>query len=269
MAALASAGAAATDAETIPEKCPKFEMSLFPKREADEFGMILPLDDLATEDEKVLLQKMRKMLEVELKEANPHDSVTGDLRMLRFLRGHGTYQRAAWMLRKHYQWRKEAEVDKVQAQVQDKEWDDIAAGGNVGLLQDYALNLHGGKSKRGDLVTYERIGDFIPSNMFNAAKGHEGFLKVQIMEMEWMNFQLNKMSREQGRIVRQFRVCDLSGVGTAHGSPDVMKYLQGFTKIAQRNYPEALGGFIGVNVPIVFRAIFAVMRGWLHPRTVE
>ena len=212
---------------------------------------------------------MRKLLEEDLKDANPHDSVSGDLRMLRFLRGHGTYQRAAWMLRKHFQWRKEANVDDLHDRVVDKEWDEIAAGRNLALLQDYALHLCGGKSKRGDLVTYERIGHFIPVNMFNATNGHDGFLRVQLMEMEWMNFQLNKMSREQGRLVRQFRICDLSGMGTAHGSADAMTYLQRFTKIAQRNYPEALGGFIGVNVPIVFRAIYTVMNGWLHPRTME
>jgi len=75
-------------------------------------------------------------------------------------------------------------------------------------------------------------------------------------------------SKLAGRNIDQtFGIMDVKGVGLSHFSGEVKRLLGLITKYDQDNYPEMLGHICVINAPWVFRTIWAVVRGYLDPRT--
>jgi len=62
-------------------------------------------------------------------------------------------------------------------------------------------------------------------------------------------------------------IMDLKGVGLRHLTGEVKNILSSITRIDQDNYPETLGKTLIINAPAVFRAIWAVVKPMLDPRT--
>ncbi|KAF5839566.1 CRAL-TRIO domain-containing protein [Dunaliella salina] len=75
-------------------------------------------------------------------------------------------------------------------------------------------------------------------------------------------------SRLAGRNIDQtFGIMDVKGVGLSHFTGEVKRLLGLITKYDQDNYPEMLGHICVINAPWVFRTIWAVVKGYLDPRT--
>lgn len=68
-------------------------------------------------------------------------------------------------------------------------------------------------------------------------------------------------------ITQTLAILDLKGVGLRHLSGDVKHILSAITSIDQNNYPETLGKTLIINAPSVFRAIWAIVKPMLDPRT--
>jgi len=99
----------------------------------------------------------------------------------------------------------------------------------------------------------------------------ERMLRFHVQEYERaMRYIFPACSLIGGRHVSQtLAVMDLKGVGLRHFSGDVKRILGNITRTDQDNYPETLGKTLIINAPVVFRAIWAVVKPMLDPRTQE
>jgi hypothetical protein len=59
------------------------------------------------------------------------------------------------------------------------------------------------------------------------------------------------------------------GVGLSHLSGEVKRLIHTLTKYDQDNYPEMLGRICIINAPMVFKAIWALVKPLLNPRTLS
>jgi hypothetical protein len=64
-------------------------------------------------------------------------------------------------------------------------------------------------------------------------------------------------------------VLPLPGVGMSHLSGEVKRLMSTLTKFDQDNYPEMLGRICIINAPMVFKAIWALIKPLLNPRTLS
>eukprot|EP00879_Flechtneria_rotunda_P010462 GHRR01010938.1.p1 GENE.GHRR01010938.1~~GHRR01010938.1.p1 ORF type:complete len:354 (+),score=106.05 GHRR01010938.1:979-2040(+) len=77
-------------------------------------------------------------------------------------------------------------------------------------------------------------------------------------------------SKLQGRQIDQtFGIMDVKGVGMSHLSGEVKRLISTLTKYDQDNYPEMLGRICIINAPMVFKAIWALVKPLLNPRTLS
>jgi hypothetical protein len=60
-----------------------------------------------------------------------------------------------------------------------------------------------------------------------------------------------------------------AGVGMSHLSGEVKRLMSTLTKYDQDNYPEMLGRICIINAPLVFKAIWALVKPLLNPRTLS
>lgn len=60
-----------------------------------------------------------------------------------------------------------------------------------------------------------------------------------------------------------------AGVGVSHLSGEVKRLMSTLTKYDQDNYPEMLGRICIINAPMVFKAIWALVKPLLNPRTLS
>lgn len=60
-----------------------------------------------------------------------------------------------------------------------------------------------------------------------------------------------------------------AGVGMSHLSGEVKRLISTLTKYDQDNYPEMLGRICIINAPMVFKAIWALVKPLLNPRTLS
>lgn len=71
-----------------------------------------------------------------------------------------------------------------------------------------------------------------------------------------------------------YTMCRLSpflpaGVGLSHLSGEVKRLMSTLTKYDQDNYPEMLGRICIINAPMVFKAIWQLVKPLLNPRTLS
>jgi CRAL/TRIO domain len=61
----------------------------------------------------------------------------------------------------------------------------------------------------------------------------------------------------------------VTGVGLSHLSGEVKRLISTLTKYDQDNYPEMLGRICIINAPMVFKAVWALIKPLLNPRTLS
>jgi hypothetical protein len=75
------------------------------------------------------------------------------------------------------------------------------------------------------------------------------------------------LSRRQ--IDQTFGIMDVKGVGLSHLTGEVKRLLSVLTKYDQDNYPEMLGRIVIINAPVVFKAVWGLVKPYLNPRTIS
>jgi hypothetical protein len=58
-----------------------------------------------------------------------------------------------------------------------------------------------------------------------------------------------------------------AGVGLGHLTGEVKRLVSAFTKYDQDNYPEMLGHICIINAPMMFKAIWGIVKPMLNART--
>lgn len=224
--------------------------------------------------EEAPLQEMKAALAEELV-TEPWCSfpeLVGDIRLLRFLRGHGSAAAAADAFKAHLAWRKEFGVDAIRQAVVDESmelnWAHYPRGSEI--YQFYPMDINGGVSRDGHIVQIDNMGMIQPDGILgDGGIGINAFNHAFIHMLEVRNKLQDDRSRAEGRMVRIVQVRDMEQVGMAMLSSSNMAMAKQIVKLSQENYPESMAKIIFVNAGAVFQAIMATMRGVLAARTME
>ena len=178
----------------------------------------------------------------------------------RFLRARQhDLKRAKEMFLNHLKWRKEMGVDTIIETFHFHERD--------AFLTLYPQGYH--KTDRlGRPIYIQHLGQ-INVKAIARVTTEERMLKFHIQEYERaLRYIFPACSLIAGRHISQtLAVMDLKGVGLRHLNGEVKRILSTITRTDQDNYPETLGKTLIINAPTVFRAIWAVVKPMLDPRT--
>ena len=124
-----------------------------------------------------------------------------------------------------------------------------------------------GEDREGRPVVIDCIGR-IPAAKLVANFDEAAYMRHQIYNREALRLYSSANSRKRGkRIYKAVGVLDLAGLSLAHSDPKILSLLRAQNSAFGYNYPESVQGMIIVNTPWVFRSIWAIVKGWLHPVT--
>ena len=163
------------------------------------------------------------------------------------------------MFLNHLEWRKSFGVDNIIEEFHFEERD--------AFLSLYPQGYH--KTDRlGRPVYIQHLGQ-INVRALQKVTTEERMLKYHVQEYERaLRYIFPACSLLAGHQISQtLAVMDLKGVSLRHLSGDVKRILSSITRTDQDNYPETLGKTLIINAPGVFRAIWALVKPMLDPRT--
>mmetsp|Transcript_48995 Transcript_48995/g.127890 ORF Transcript_48995/g.127890 Transcript_48995/m.127890 type:complete len:370 (+) Transcript_48995:66-1175(+) len=95
------------------------------------------------------------------------------------------------------------------------------------------------------------------------------FIRHLIYNRECMRACWNVAShRQQRRVHKVVNVIDLKGLSLEHASKQLMMRIKKVNAVIAYNYPESVHRIYVINAPIIFSAIFTLLKAFLHPLTV-
>lgn len=115
----------------------------------------------------------------------------------------------------------------------------------------------------------EKLGKIDLNAMYKITTG-ERMLQNLVCEYEKLvQPRLPACSRKAGKLLETCcTIMDLKGVGVT-SVPSVYGYVRQASAISQNYYPERLGKLYLINAPWGFSSVFAAVKGFLDPVTVE
>eukprot|EP00882_Tetradesmus_deserticola_P019017 GHRQ01020459.1.p2 GENE.GHRQ01020459.1~~GHRQ01020459.1.p2 ORF type:complete len:256 (+),score=117.00 GHRQ01020459.1:337-1104(+) len=159
------------------------------------------------------------------------------------------------------EWRKEYEVDNI--------LENFVFHEREQFLMAYPQGYHK-TDKLGRPIYIQLLGK-IDIATLKQITTEERMIKFHIQEYERCGKIIMPIcSKLQGRQIDQtFGIMDVKGVGMSHLSGEVKRLMTTLTKYDQDNYPEMLGRICIINAPLVFKAIWALVKPLLNPRTLS
>eukprot|EP00775_Hariotina_reticulata_P010356 gene10356-10514_t len=214
---------------------------------------------LNAEQQETHVEEFRRMLEA--KDAwrrEDHDYYT----LLRFLRARNyEFDKAIKMWMDTLDWRREYEVDGI--------LDNFLFHEREQFLMAYPQGYHK-TDKLGRPIYIQLLGK-IDISTLKQITSEERMIKFHIQEYERCGKIIMPIcSKLQGRQIDQtFGIMDVKGVGMSHLTGEVKRLMSTLTKFDQDNYPEMLGRICIINAPMVFKAIWSLIKPLLNPRTLS
>lgn len=92
-----------------------------------------------------------------------------------------------------------------------------------------------------------------------------GWVAVQEMQAARME---ESAARRGAPVTQQLVLMDVKGL-SYWPDPTAISAFRTFLFVLQRYYPETLGALFFINCPLIFTALWKVIRGWLDPVTVQ
>uniref|UniRef100_A0A060SX04 ARAD1A00946p n=1 Tax=Blastobotrys adeninivorans TaxID=409370 RepID=A0A060SX04_BLAAD len=184
-----------------------------------------------------------------------------DATLLRFLRARKfDVAKAREMFEKCEKWRKEFGTDTVLEDFHYVEKSKVA--------QYYPQYYHK-TDKDGRPVYFEELGKVKINEMYKITT-QERMLRNLVWEYEsFVNHRLPACSRQKGELVEtSCTILDLKGISLTSAS-QVYSYVREASNIGQNYYPERMGKFYVINAPFGFSTVFAMIKPFLDPVTVE
>ncbi|KAL7686797.1 putative CRAL-TRIO lipid binding domain, GOLD domain, CRAL/TRIO domain superfamily [Plasmopara halstedii] len=218
--------------------------------------------------EQSQLHALRLSLVEELK-AERHAKyleLVGDVRLLRFLRGHKmNVSVAATKYREMMIARQKLNLDDIR--------DDIVKNNLV--IEDFP---HFQKiiQHLPFLDTYDMLSTPDGHTFYYEMTGYADFQKLltNVTEDEWQSFflysmeyralKLDQLSRQHERLVQTILVCDLTGFSITRFNPKMFKRLQPIVSIATKCYPESVHKLFILHAPWIFEKIWDVIQSMLQ-----
>jgi hypothetical protein len=123
--------------------------------------------------------------------------------------------------------------------------------------------------KDGRPVYIEHLGDVKIAEMYKLTT-QERMLKNLVWEYEsFVRYRLPACSRKQGHLIEtSCTILDLKGISLSTAS-QVYSYVRDASYVGQNYYPERMGKFYMLNAPFGFATVFAMIKRFLDPVTVE
>lgn len=164
------------------------------------------------------------------------------------------------MFLNHLKWRREFGTDTI---LQDFVYEERES-----FLALYPQGYHK-VDKLGRPIYIQHLGQINMKAMKNVTT-EDRMIRFHVQEYERaLKYIFPACSKVRGMHISQtLAIMDLKGVGLRHLSGDVKRILSEITTIDQNNYPETLGKTLIINAPTVFRAIWAIVKPMLDPRTL-
>jgi len=126
-----------------------------------------------------------------------------------------------------------------------------------------------GRDPLGHLIQVDRLGKIDPGSLLKK------FTVEEVQAQHTVNQELRGKIVEEHltmtgkRIYKMVSVLDLDGVGMGHLGGSFTGPARSTVDIDQWFYPESVHKLYIINTPWVFRAIWAIVKPWLHPITVS
>jgi len=201
------------------------------------------------------------------------DDVIGDLRICRFLRSrHGDVKVATEWFKGFLQWRVTSKMDSERREVVGRSPEDFLAWFDKRRNPYLPLCPYAGRNADGHVLWYMRQG-FLDAKKWAEHRQYpqEEDRRIICLCLEWTLWYLNKLSREEGRMIYVIKFADFRGLGSDGRKlpifvPDFKSMMQNMIKQMQQYYCEHDSLFVIVNTPFVFRAMFAVIKVLLTKR---
>eukprot|EP00928_Gymnodinium_smaydae_P059167 TRINITY_DN42404_c0_g1_i1.p1 TRINITY_DN42404_c0_g1~~TRINITY_DN42404_c0_g1_i1.p1 ORF type:complete len:392 (+),score=43.58 TRINITY_DN42404_c0_g1_i1:62-1237(+) len=195
--------------------------------------------------------------------------VAGSWRVLRFLRGRlGCREEAAQMFRDMLQWRRQEarfSVDELRRSVVGLELDDYKAYFAAKPERRYLPASFLGRSRRGELVAYYKIGSWDVEGLVRQ-HGIHALMRHEVEKMEWIMWYFHQRCQEESRVPYLIVLLDLEGVTMRLLTGESRNYLLEIARSLSAYYLDAAEVTIVLNAPWIFRAGYALFSPMLTER---
>lgn len=194
--------------------------------------------------------------------------VGGDLRVTRYLRSaNGDVERASELLANALIWRATADeqVKDIHKEVSRMTMEEFAEYHQRQPERKWMKGAFLGRAVNGDLVHFVEIGTWdveLAVSVLTATRINEGIIATA----EFLMAQLDRLSREGDRMYYTVGIVDLEGLGPHHLWGDSKEWFQGAVDLFSHYYRDATTVVIVVNAPLLFRAVWAIISGFLTQR---
>lgn len=210
-----------------------------------------PENILSTREQQVFDNVLMRLKETGLEHVDK-------VMLIQFVRGYSYDEK--WedktfeMMSKALEWRQTYQIDSLTTKKLDKR----------AIFKNIWSTLITGKNPQGKLIVVDRIGKIDPNALMETFKIEE----IQIHHAQTQEL-TNRMKgcSDSDRLRKVISIIDLDGVGFGHLSANFRDPGRSLMDIDQWYYPEGLDKMYIVNAPFAFRAIWALVSPWLHPRT--
>jgi len=195
------------------------------------------------------------------------DEGMNDITIFRYMKGWKyDVQKTSEMVAASVKFRAENKASDVRAAAKDMKQEQFPNAGPFMAAFPHTV-LHG-FDKKGQPVSLERTGYCDPAVLVRSLTLDE-LLRYHLHHMENKAFLMNRLSQEQGKIVRINKIMDLSGLGLRHVHTEGLRYLRALLTLSQDHYPEMLGTLFIVNSPWVFHTLWHIIKPWLNEATIS
>lgn len=206
-----------------------------------------------TEEEQKTFDEVKKLL---------GDKHIDELMLIQFVRGYA-YEKENWVARAHemvgkaLEWREKNGIDTICNRSLDKRAE----------FKKTWVTMVTGEDPKGRLITVDRLGSIKPSDLLDKFTVEELQLH-HAQNQEYICKMKRKANAKSGhRMYKTVSILDLDGIGMGHSSGKFTGPARSVMDIDQWFYPESLQKMYVVNAPWVFKALWAIVRPWLHPIT--
>ena len=202
------------------------------------------------------LEAFKNLLGKEYYDPSQHD----DHALYRFLRARSYDLEASKKMWVDYiNWRRENKIDTI---IDDLEFPEFP------LVRQYYPRMYHRTDKLGRPIYIERLG-LVDVAKVTSVCATDKLLKYHIYEYEKLiKYRFKACSIKSGKHIEQSTtILDLKGVSLS-SFPSIAGLVKEVSKIAQDYYPEMLGKMYIVNAPMLFSAIWNLVKPFLNEVTV-
>lgn len=230
---------------------------------------VLAEDSLASHCEAEKIRELRRLMVMELSEltARGHDfpHTTGDIFLLRVLRGHdGDVERACAWYRKCLAVRQARRLDELHLQLEAAQvplsFGRMPHATEVAAYTTMVFDEQRWRTPRGDLLFYDALGDLQSRGMVRDL-GWDRCREFLTAMLERRLAVLDRMSREQNRMVKIVRVFDCEGTGLWSYDPSfVDKVHRDIDPVSYGTQVEVIHANYIINTPWFGARIYGLLR---------